>query len=224
MDTLRNYPERLGGIAFTVLAHGLVIGFVLTHTSVRETFKSMGPLMVEILKSETLHEPPLANLQPKVDKPPKPLSMQKLRARSATESPVIAAPSATTTTIDISTPAAPKPAPPIDTQPVSVAPPTPVAPAPLVPPDFRADYLLNPAPAYPSLARRMGEEGRVVLRVYVETSGLPSSVEVRTSSGSERLDQAALEAVRRWKFVAAKQGERAVPTHVLVPILFNLKS
>ena len=224
MDSLRKYPERLGGIAFTVLAHGLLVGFVLTSTPVRETLKSRAPLMVEILKPEALSQPPRAKLEPKVDKLSKPLAMKKLQPRSETESPVIAAPSAATTAIDTPAPAAPKPAPPIDAPPASTAPPPPVAPAPLVPPDFKADYLLNPAPAYPSLSRRLGEEGRVVLRVYVETSGLPSTVEVRTSSGSERLDQAAMEAVRRWKFVAAKQGERAVPAHVLVPILFNLKS
>lgn len=62
-----------------------------------------------------------------------------------------------------------------------------------------------------------------MLRVQVEANGLPSKVEVRTSSGSERLDNAALEAVKRWKFVPAKQGEKAVPASVVVPITFNLK-
>ena len=99
----------------------------------------------------------------------------------------------------------------------------PTAPLPLIPPAFNADYLDNPAPAYPALSRRMGEEGRVLLRVFVEASGLPSKVELRTSSGSERLDQAALEAVKRWKFVPARQGDRAVPASVVVPIAFNLK-
>jgi protein TonB len=69
----------------------------------------------------------------------------------------------------------------------------------------------------------MGEEGRVMLRVYVEASGLASKVEIRTSSGSERLDQAALEAVKRWKFVPARQGDVAIPAHVVVPISFSLR-
>ena len=98
-----------------------------------------------------------------------------------------------------------------------------VASAPVIPPHFNADYLVNPAPAYPSLSRRFGEQGRVLLRVFVESDGLPSSVELRTTSGFERLDQSALDAVRRWKFVPAKQGDKPVAAWVVVPILFNLK-
>ena len=92
-----------------------------------------------------------------------------------------------------------------------------------MPPVFNASYLDNPAPVYPPLARRMGEEGRVMLRVYVEASGLASKVEIRTSSGSERLDQAALEAVKRWKFVPARHGDLAVPAYVVVPVSFSLR-
>ena len=100
----------------------------------------------------------------------------------------------------------------------------PPAPATISQPRFDADYLLNPAPVYPALARRMGEEGKVVLRVFVEPVGRPSQIEVKTGSGSPRLDQAAQEAVWRWKFVAARRGEEAVGAWVLVPIVFNLRS
>ncbi|WP_246591019.1 energy transducer TonB [Georgfuchsia toluolica] len=97
------------------------------------------------------------------------------------------------------------------------APPAPSAPR------FDADYLQNPAPAYPSLSRRLGEEGKVVLRVFVDPSGRPSQVEIKTSSASERLDQAAQDAVRRWKFTPARRGDEAVAAWVLVPIVFNLR-
>lgn len=103
-------------------------------------------------------------------------------------------------------------------------PPAPAAPAPVSQPRFDADYLLNPAPAYPALARRMGEEGKVVLRVFVEPGGRPSQIEVKTGSGSPRLDQAAQDAVWRWKFVPARRGEEAVGAWVLVPIVFNLRN
>ncbi len=99
----------------------------------------------------------------------------------------------------------------------------PAPPAPVIPPSFNAAYLDNPAPAYPALSRRMGEQGRVLLRVFVEADGMSSRVELRSSSGFERLDQAALDAVRRWKFVPAKQGDQAVGAWVVVPILFNLR-
>lgn len=91
-------------------------------------------------------------------------------------------------------------------------------------PRFDATYLDNPAPAYPPLSRRVGEHGRVLLRVQVDAGGLPSHVEIGSSSGSPRLDQAALEAVRRWKFVPATRGDKAVSAQVLVPVQFSLKS
>ncbi|RFO98311.1 energy transducer TonB [Rhodoferax lacus] len=90
-------------------------------------------------------------------------------------------------------------------------------------PRFDAAYLDNPAPVYPPLSRRAGEEGRVLLHVLVEASGVAAQVEVRSSSGFERLDRAAMAAVRRWKFVPAKQGAEAVAAWVLVPIVFGLK-
>lgn len=88
---------------------------------------------------------------------------------------------------------------------------------------FDAGYLQNPAPVYPSISRRLGEEGRVMLRVFVETSGLPSQVEIKNGSGSSRLDLAAREAVLRWKFIPARQGSDTVAAWVLVPIVFNLR-
>jgi protein TonB len=106
--------------------------------------------------------------------------------------------------------------------PTVAAPPAP--PAPVVPPSFNADYLDNPAPAYPPLSRRMGEEGKVVLRVFVNEQGLPMQVQLRISSGFSRLDRAALETVRLWKFVPARRGDAPVGAWVLVPISFSLRS
>ncbi len=67
---------------------------------------------------------------------------------------------------------------------------------PVVPPNFNASYLENPAPAYPPLSRRVGEQGKVMLRVLVNTRGTADTVELRLSSGSSRLDDAAVESVR----------------------------
>lgn len=88
---------------------------------------------------------------------------------------------------------------------------------------FDADYLKNPAPAYPPLARRMGEEGKVILRVSVNPQGTADSVDIKTSSGITRLDEAAQKTVRNWKFVPAKRGDSAVQSWVLVPIIFKLE-
>ncbi len=86
-----------------------------------------------------------------------------------------------------------------------------------------ADYGASPAPAYPVRARRRGEQGTVMLRVLVGSDGAVLRAEVAQSSGYQRLDDAALEAVRkRWRFVAARRGGQAVQSWVLVPIRFTL--
>lgn len=113
-----------------------------------------------------------------------------------------------------------------DADPVSAAsPPAPVlsaTPSAVVPARFDADYLRNPAPAYPAAARRSQEEGKVVLKVNVSAQGEPVEVLVESSSGYPRLDRAALDAVRRWRFIPARVGEERVAATVLVPLNFRL--
>jgi TonB family protein len=60
--------------------------------------------------------------------------------------------------------------------------------------------------------------------LVVDADGRAEQVDLYTSSGSQRLDAAALEAVRRWRFVPARQGDRAVAAWVLVPLSFRLES
>ena len=62
-----------------------------------------------------------------------------------------------------------------------------------------------------------------MLRVHVTADGNATEVQLHASSGSSRLDQSALDAVRRWKFVPAKRGPDPVAAWVLVPIAFTLK-
>ena len=97
-------------------------------------------------------------------------------------------------------------------------------PLPVIPPRFSADYLQNPAPPYPALARRMHEQGRVLVRVLVSADGIPERIELKASSGFPRLDQSALETIRNWKFVPARQGEQKIAAWVVVPIAFTLDS
>lgn len=91
------------------------------------------------------------------------------------------------------------------------------------PPSYTADYLRNPPPEYPLSARRLGQEGKVVLRVKVDPFGAPVEVHLAQSSGVMSLDRAALEAVQRWSFVPARRGEEAVAAWVEVPIRFQLR-
>ncbi|BDU69070.1 hypothetical protein GETHOR_11710 [Geothrix oryzae] len=94
----------------------------------------------------------------------------------------------------------------------------------IVPPRFDATYLQNPPPDYPSLSRRLGEEGRIILRVLISPEGLPRDIQLQASSGFPRLDQAALQTVRRWRFAPAMRGDEPLAAWVLVPIRFNLES
>lgn len=98
------------------------------------------------------------------------------------------------------------------------------APAPLSGARFDADYLQNPKPVYPPMSRRLGEEGKVILRVRVSAAGTAQEVEIKQGSGFSRLDAAARDAVSRWRFVPAKRGDEAVESWVAVPIQFALES
>jgi protein TonB len=158
---------------------------------------------------------PAPEVQPPV--PPKPRPRPKKVQQAITPPAPLELPSETA----ISAPPAPEPEPVVvATAPVAA----PEPPAPIVLPRFDADYLQNPPPVYPTLSRRAGEQGKVLLRVVVRADGTPQSVELRQSSGSQRLDEAALDAVRRWRFVPARQGSLPISAAVIVPIVFSLES
>lgn len=85
------------------------------------------------------------------------------------------------------------------------------------------DYLRNPPPPYPAAARAAGHQGRVVVRVHVSAEGRAESADLLHSSGYSELDQAAVDAVRRWRFRPARMGPLAVPINADVPVNFVLK-
>ena len=82
----------------------------------------------------------------------------------------------------------------------------------------------SPSPVYPAASRRLGEEGRVILRVRVLASGEPGEVRLHKSSGFERLDVAAVAAMKQFKFNPARtRWGRAVDSWVTLPIEYALK-
>lgn len=200
---------------FAVVGLHVAVAVMLLSMNAAPPSPQLTTLMVSVIQPESPKESPSqAEVSPPSQKPaarlPVPkaaplLHPQTLAAKSdepgaAAEAPVVKE--------------APTPAP---------APVPAVTEAPVTQPRFDAGYLDNPAPAYPSISRRMGENGKVLLRVFVEPNGRPSQIQINTGSGSPRLDQAAQEAVWRWKFVPARRGDEAVGAWVLVPIIFNLK-
>ena len=93
----------------------------------------------------------------------------------------------------------------------------------LVEPSADADYLKNPPPPYPRASRRLGEQGTVIVRVFINTQGTPERAEVRTSSGFARLDQAALDAVQRWRFVPGRRNGTPEAMWFNIPVRFVLE-
>jgi periplasmic protein TonB len=93
----------------------------------------------------------------------------------------------------------------------------------LVEPSADADYLKNPPPGYPRISRRNGEQGTVIVRVFISAQGAPEKAEVRISSGFARLDQAALEAVQRWRFVPGRRNGTPEAMWFNIPVRFILE-
>ncbi|WP_316675643.1 energy transducer TonB [uncultured Tolumonas sp.] len=90
-------------------------------------------------------------------------------------------------------------------------------------PKFDANYLNNPKPEYPDISIRLHEEGIIMLKVFVSSSGFAEHVLIEKSSGFERLDHSALLVVKKWRFIAAKQGEENISSWVVVPVSFKLE-
>ena len=88
----------------------------------------------------------------------------------------------------------------------------------------RVRFMRRPTPAnYPRLSRQREEEGLVVIRALVGMDGHPSRIQVWKSSGYPRLDQAALTAVKGWRFMPAKRGGQPTPAWVQIPLAFRLQ-
>jgi protein TonB len=116
---------------------------------------------------------------------------------------------------------------PVSTPPVSqpaTAPAAASAQPAVTTPRFNAAYLNNPEPKYPSLSRRLGEEGKVLLKVRVTPDGRAAAVDLEKSSNFDRLDEAARQSVANWRFVPAKRGDETVEATVIVPVVFRLEN
>ena len=94
---------------------------------------------------------------------------------------------------------------------------------PVTPPMLDATYLQNPAPVYPYQSRYRREEGEVLLEVFIREDGSVGEVRVKRTSGHPSLDQSALDAVQRWRFLPARRGNEAIPYWYELPVEFSLK-
>ena len=152
--------------------------------------------------------------------PPRPAPVVQPRPAAAVvapaptaPAPVPAAPEPTPSPAAAAAPAAPAP-----------SPPAPPAPPVIVQPSTSAAHLNNPAPTYPAMSKRLGESGRVVVRVLIGPDGRAQDARIQRSSGFDRLDQVALETARdRWRYVPGTRNGVPEAMWFNVPLNFVLE-
>jgi protein TonB len=84
------------------------------------------------------------------------------------------------------------------------------------------NYLRNPSPVYPTLARERGEEGTVLLDVEVLSSGVCGTIRILRSSGHDILDEAARRGIATWRFQPARRAGVPITVWVEIPVTFRL--
>lgn len=186
----------------------------------REVLAALAPALVVPVAAEPVKAvvPPLAtpvvpDVEPLLPSPamaPSPPPARRAAAKSTVVQSPSPAPAAMSAVAMVVTDAAP-------------ASPAPGDAARAVAPDRDAAPVAdNRPPRYPWTARLRGEQGQVVLRVWVSESGDASRLDVWQSSGSRVLDQAALAAVVKWRFQPARRDGHAADSLLHVPVEFRL--
>jgi len=218
-------------LIFVIAMHvGILILLVYTQKKDQLELPAITPMMVSLLdapQNQTVSEPQKIETQktepqkqkPVIEKksvPPttdKPSPVQPVQDKTDAIKEEVAAETRVSTSSESHV---------ADSKPVETVDKTPQKEDVIEPPKFGVAYLNNPAPNYPPMSRRTGEQGQVMLRVLVSVTGEASTVEIEKSSQFERLDQAALEAVKKWRFVPAKKNNQPLSAYVLVPVRFSL--
>jgi protein TonB len=227
-DRFSSPPASAFGVSRNVLIAGSVVLFhvaalwALQSGLLRRAAEVVIP--VEIL-SEFVEPPKPAEPPPPPPPPPPEVKRQVTRTPPPPRPQAIRepkpAPNAPTGSI------APPPPPALVTAPAPpeppAAPPAPPAPPSVQLPSSNADYLQNPKPVYPAMSKRLGEQGKTVVRVLIGIDGLPKEASIHTSSGYERLDEAARAAVMGWRYVPGKRNGVVEPMEFNVPINWVLK-
>jgi protein TonB len=230
-------PQRRLMVAGILAAHVAGIWGLMQVSAVRDAMRETVPMFVDLIAPEpTPPAPPPPPLPPPptplppapvpppprpIKKPPPPRPAIKAAPRPAPAQFVVPLAPPPEPVVEAPAPVAPIPAP------VAPPPPAPPPPAPSPPPKeipaSAVHYLEPPVLEYPRLSLRHGESGRVLVRVYIDTAGLPRNVQVSTSSGFARLDDAAVVAVRKARFKPYTENGQAIAGWALIPLKFELE-
>jgi len=227
-------PQRLLLLGLVLAGHGMALGYFIYHW--QEGGSDLAPGVLQVSWVEAEKPAPPAEPEPAPEPRPlpmkaKPVPMARKQPRPKPKRLLSVAEQAPSPANDSLAPQS-QDSDPVDPALAALAPQGPQAasaqqageaPA-AVPPSFEADYLSNPAPAYPPESRALHEYGLVTLRIRVTVDGRPAEVQLFKSSGYPRLDKAAIDAVWQWQFVPARQSGTAVTGWVVVPIRFILRS
>lgn len=209
---------RLAGLSVVLVLHGALF-YSLWHYRVLPPPAETVTLFVNLLTDPPRAEPP----KPAPPKPrPKPIDkLEKPIKNPPLQQPVVQVP-----VVSPSDPVAPPPAPSRIEAPVMSEPPAP-PPKPAGPAMLSGELALTcpdrAPPPYPAISRRLGEEGKVVLRVELDETGRVDHVTIKTSSGYTRIDEAALATVKRWRCNPATRDGVAVRAVAIQPFNFVLE-
>ena len=80
----------------------------------------------------------------------------------------------------------------------------------------------NIPPGYPPLSAQLGEQGIVVVRMAIGADGFVTAIDVVQTSGYPRLDEAAVTALRKWRFTPAIGNGQPVPSEQILPVRFRI--
>jgi protein TonB len=211
---IKRNPAFLPGLMFVLAAHGALLYFLFKQQLIPPP-EQLATLIVNFIpttkpKEEPKAEPPPPKPQP-VKKPPQSRQL-------VAEAPVLS-PSE-----PVAPPTAPEPEPEPVPEPVAVAPRPQMAAGPVtLSSELSVACPELNAPAYPSLSRRLGEEGKLVLRVELDEIGRISVAQIINSSGFKRLDEAALAAVKTWRCTPPQRNGQPVRAIALQPFNFVLQ-
>ncbi len=219
-------PERLAGLLVVLALHGAAL-YALWHYRLLPAPASAETVFVNFISPDQPPPPP----QP-VKRPPPPPPEAKPEPPRAMEPPrpvqlVVEAPLMKPAEAVAPPPPPPPPPAPPAPKPVPAAPPAPPPPKAAGPVNLGGELSLacpeRRAPRYPASAMRLGQEGRVELRVELDERGEVAQVHLARSSGFDRLDEAAIAAVRSWRCHPAQRDGVAVRATALQPFNFTLQ-
>jgi periplasmic protein TonB len=209
--------QRRSMIAAVLVMHAAAVWGLLQVREVRDAVAEAAPMFVDLIAPPAPPTPPAPTppvQRPLPKRPPLPAALITAAPAPAPAAFVAAPPP------ELPEPPAP-PAPALVQAPV--APPAPPPPPARIIPASAVQYLEPPVLEYPRLSRRLGETGRVMVRVYIDEAGLPRNVQLSQSSGHLRLDDAAVAAVRKARFKPYTEGGRPTPGWASIPIDFELE-